>query len=59
MKTLILLILTSCIQPPESFYFKDGNVYHVGKDTTKLDKGDLRILQIDSLSNYARPKRMR
>ena len=38
----------------ESFYYKGQDIYHVsGKmDTTLLNWGDLRILQIDSLQDY-------
>ena len=36
------------------FYLQDSNVFHVSTkiDTTLLDWGDLRILQIDSLQDY-------
>lgn len=56
---LILILLSSCgiskkyYQHPEHFKFQEHDIYHIsstGKET-KLNEGDLRILNIDTLKN--------
>ena len=51
---LLFILLSSCVVTTrtESFYYSDGEIYHVSKKVTKLKPHDIRTLQIDSLTIY-------